>query len=340
MTRKILYSLLIIGAVLLAFGAITFAVFSDNTGSDIQEFAAGTVDINVNGQQNGFDTELDMEKMEAGDCETDTFVVTNTGTLPVNLWSWTYTYGDIFSCDPNPDCNMYVKMTPDELADSDATPNHLEASGGTETFDVEACLPLCAGNGCQAKTGKVRFYFHAVQASNLEDFECVKLEDKEPPTWFPKPLTPPHGNLCYKVDGSDLEVVVNAYGLTPDTNFQLDLTGGDMNDPEDAACTPQDDSLAAMSSDLYEAGYWNWGTVLEGTCNSSNGGEGVWNYAGVYGGVESDGTGAISYAATLSGLPGGSYVVKAHVKEIIGTPPGTAWPVVLSEVDYIRFTIP
>jgi hypothetical protein len=95
-----------------------------------------------------------------------------------------------------------------------------------------------------------------------------------------------------------------------------------------------------MSSDLYEAGYWNWGTFLEGACDPSSGGEGVWNYAGVYGGVVSDGVGAISYADTLSGLPSGDYVVKAHVKEIIGAIPGTSWPVVLSEVDYIRFTIP
>lgn len=338
MTRRIVGSLLIITAVLAAFGAITFAVFSDNVGSDMQEFAAGTVDINVNAQQNNFSTDLDMDNMEAGDCSSDEFVVTNTGSLAVDLWNWTYTYGDIFSCDPNPECNMDVSMS---LADdSDALPNHLDENGGSETYDVEACLPLCAGNGCQATTGKVRFYFHAVQESNLEGYECVKLEDKGPPTWFPKPLTPPHGNLCYKVDGSDLEVVVNAYGLTNDTNFQLDLTGGDMNDQEDGACTTQDDNLAGMSSDPYVAGYWNWGTVLEGSCNPSNGGEGVWNYAGVFGGVSSDGTGAISYSATLSGLPADSYVVKAHVKEIIGTPPGTAWPVVLSEVDYIRFTIP
>ena len=36
MTRKILFSLLVIGAVVAAFGAITYAIFSDNIASDEQ----------------------------------------------------------------------------------------------------------------------------------------------------------------------------------------------------------------------------------------------------------------------------------------------------------------
>ncbi len=34
-----------------------------------------------------------------------------------------------------------------------------------------------------------------------------------------------------------------------------------------------------------------------------------------------------------------SYVVKSNVKEITGTPPGTAWTSVLTGLDYLRFTI-
>jgi len=347
MTRKILLSVLVIGALLVAVAGITMAVFSDNEASDDQFFTAGTVNIevgeDVDPEDGLFDTTLDMPNMEAGDCEEQIIRVSNVGTLDVNLWNWIYTSGDIFSCDPNASCNMTV--TKEFWAEQDPPDGTQEfiPSGGWEEYKLKACLPLCAGNDCQGDSGEMRMFFHAVQDSNLEGYECVKLEDKDAPDWIPDPTTPAHGNVCYKVDGSDLEVVLNGYSLTPLANFQLALDGGDTNDGEDAGCTTQDANLLSMSPDIYVAGYWNWGTYLEQpNCLPNNGGEGVWNYAGVYSGdaVTAGGTGSISYAGTLSGLPGGSYVVKANVKEVTGALPGTVWTGVLSGLDYLRFTIP
>lgn len=347
MLRKILLSMVVIAAVVALAGGVTFALFSDNVASDDQTFTAGTVDIQVDGEDNYFDTELDMPNMEPGDCSTQEIEVTNEGSLGVYLWNWIYTWGDIFSCDPNPDCCMYIEK--ELIADSDsiADPEHIQP-GGSETYKLTACLPLCAGNGCQGKSGTMRMFFHAVQDSNLDGYQCVKLEDKAAPNWVPDPTTPAHGNLCYKPintgtnDQTDaLHVVVNAYGLTANACFQLDLTGGDTNDPYDPGCQPQDNWLAGISSDPYVAGYWNWGTYLEATCMPNKGGEGVWNYAGVYEAnkVCADGSGAISYEGTLTALPAGSYHLKAHVKQITNPWPGTAWSTVLSEVDYLIFTI-
>jgi predicted ribosomally synthesized peptide with SipW-like signal peptide len=326
----------------------SFAIFSDNVASDDQEFTAGTVDIVVNNDPDDFfETTVHMTNMEAGDCSEQTLTVRNEGTLPVNLWKWIYSWGDIFSCDPNPDCDMDVAMT--FVAGSHPDGEGYIASkadNGWEEYKLKACLPLCAGNNCQGGTGGIRLFFHAVQESNLPGYECVKLEDKASPDWLPDPTTPAHGNVCYKAIDTDsngktdaLHIVTNAYGLTSDADFQIDLTGGNKWDP-DGPCTTQDAALAGMSGDPYTSGYWNTGPFLEATCTLGTG-EGVWNYAGVYGGVHSDGSGAISYEATLTGLPAMSYIVKTQVKEIGGLPPfpGSSWTVVLSGLDYLSFTI-
>lgn len=347
MTRKLALSALVIGSVVTAVGLITFALSSESVTSNLSSFTAGTLDIRVDGYDEFFETFLDMPNVEPGDCSYDQVTVTNVGTMAVNLWNWIYTWGDIFGCDPNPACNLTVNKT--LAGDSDAIPEYIEP-GGYETYDLAACLPLCAGNKCQGDSGTMRLFFHAVQAANLDGYECVKLEDKRAPDWIPDPVTPAHGNLCYKVvdDQSgdsvqDLHVVIDAYGLTAAACFQLSLDGGDMNDPNDGACTAQDANLAGMASppDTYVSGYWNWGTFLEPTCNPVNGGEGVWNFAGVYqpGAICADASGDFSWSGTLTGLPAGSYIVKQSVKEISNPWPGDSWAGVLSGLAYLQFTL-
>jgi len=358
MKRKILLSLLTIGAVVALVAGITYAVFTDNAASDDQFFSAGTVDIVVNEDEDDFfETTVHMENMEPGDCATppQALNIHNAGTLPVHYWTWIYATGpnpaypsspNVFGCDPNPNCNMQVWY--DGPTGGDPPPYKLEP-GETEALMLNACFPLCAGNNCQGATGYFRMFIHAWQQSHLEGYTCIKMEDKAAPDWMPNPQTPAHGNICFKVvDGDsdgcedDLHVIVNAYKLTPNACFQLDLTGGDMDDPNDGACTAQDDALAGMPGDLYVSGYWNWGTYLEATCDSNKGGEGVWNYAGVYqpDAVCADDTGAISYEGYLTGLLPMSYIVKAHVKEITNPWPGSAWTERLAEMDYLQFTIP
>lgn len=286
MFRKILYSLLIIGAVLLAFGAITYAIFSDNVASDDQVFSAGTVDLKVDGEDDFFDTSLDMEDIEPGDNKSQDVSVTNAGSLSVNLWNWIYTWGDLFNCDPNPAANMLVEKALKN--DSDSNPEYLEP-GGTEVYTLTARLPLAAGNLCQGKTGTMRMFFHAVQESNLEGWECVKLLYKEGPLWIPDPthtndpLTlPAHGNKCYQGSPSDgsAEFVINGYNLTPNMPLQIMLNGP-------GGCTHDDMLIAgdfnldgtSEDFDAYYRGFWT-GSAMSTTCSGT--GEGV--YAIAYGG--------------------------------------------------------
>ena len=141
MTRKILLSVLLIAALLVAVAGITFAVFSDNEASDDQVFTAGTVNIQVDNTAEGdlFNTTLDMPNMEPGDCSTQTVRVNNIGTLPVNLWNWIYPSGNIFSCDPNADCNM--KVTKTFLTQSHTDDEEFIAPGGWAVSYTHLTLP-------------------------------------------------------------------------------------------------------------------------------------------------------------------------------------------------------
>lgn len=289
MSRKILLSVLLIAAVLVAVAGITFAVFSDNIPSDEQVFAAGTVDINVDEQDDMFDTTLDMFNMEAGECSEQYVTVNNTGSLDVDLWNWIYTWlpsgypaPNIFACDPNAKCNMTVTKTFDSEDPNDGV--EFITSGGWEKYKLEACLPLCAGNNCQGAYGKMRMFFHAVQASELEGFDCVKLMYKEGPDWIPDPSKPAHGNKCYEetsIDGN-VDFVVNGYDLSPNMPLQIMLNGP-------GGCTTEDSIIAgdfdlngtvdAGKYDAYYRGFWT-GSAMSSTCSGT--GEGV--YAIAWGG--------------------------------------------------------
>lgn len=293
MFRKALYSLLIIGAVLLAFGAITYAVFSDNIPSDDQFFTAGTVDMTVNEQDEAFETTLDMDNMEPGDCSTQEVMVRNEGTLPINLWNWIYTWHEdgaspnVFSCDPNPDCNMSVAKT---LIDNPDGKEEYIPAGSYEKYELEACLPLCAGNGCQGGSGNMRMFFHAVQASNLDGWDCVKLMYKEAPLWLPDPSIPAHGNKCYQAASDDglVDFVVNGYELSVDMPLQIMLNGtGGCSDGDKLIAGDFDmDGVVEPGDgepwDPYYRGFYNEGGALSQTCDPSKAGEGV--YAIAYGG--------------------------------------------------------
>jgi len=302
MKRKILLSLLTIGAVVALVAGITYAIFSDNVASDDQVFTAGTVNIQVDGKDEFFDTTLDMPNMEPGDCRTQQVTVKNVGTLDVDLWNWIYTWGDIFNCDPNPNCNMYVQKT--LIEDHTPPKEKLYANGDYEVYELEACLPLCAGNLCQGDTGTMRMFFHAVQQSNLDGWDCVKLLHKEAddwipdPTWAPNPSNlPAHGNKCYEQDvgaGPDVDFVVNGYNMTANMPLQLMLNGPGGCSVEDKIIAGDFDLDGIVDDGYYDAyyrGFWT-GTAMSNQCSGT--GEGV--YAFAYGG--SYGTNPDPYAKT------------------------------------------
>jgi predicted ribosomally synthesized peptide with SipW-like signal peptide len=339
MTRKIILSLLVIGAILVAVAGITFAIFSDNIASDDQSFTAGTVDIQVNGHEEFFETTLDMTNMEPGDCSEQVVTVNNTGTLPVNLWNWIYTWGDVFSCDPNPACNMsviktYISGNPDVEEDYIAV-------GGSETYNLEACLPLCAGNLCQGKTGTMRMFFHAVQESNLEGWDCVKLLYKEGPLWIPDPNIPAHGNKCYEAstDDGDVDFVVNGYDLTPDMPLQLMLNGPGGCSPADkiiAGDFDLDGTVDPGNWDPYYRGFWT-GSAMSQNCDGTGEGVYAFAYGGSYG-SNSDPAAKTDANGNFSGQWTAHLACPAGVSEIqakfLVKQDASPWEEELDELDY------
>jgi predicted ribosomally synthesized peptide with SipW-like signal peptide len=339
MNRKRL--LLTILIALIAVSAIvggTLAVFTDTEGTRI-EFTAGTIAIDVTGDGwvSGVLNPGEYDDWKPGDNGEWPIKITNVGNNEAWIQIWVYesppwtagapAFWDAaeWNIDHPDDWNQWV-LEPGEYLDL--------------TLMVE--LPQDTGNEFQGAEGDLTILVLATQERNKfdEGYSCVALENKDTTSWVPIVTDDLEGVLCYKVEGGELLVDLNAYGLTPDAYYQLDLTGGDTNNTIDPGCQTQDDNLAGISGDPYTSGYWNWGSVLEGTCVSDHGGEGVYNYAGVGGDVQADATGAISFGGSLP-LPAGTYAgVGAHVKEITGTPPGTAWTGVLSEMDYLSFSIP
>lgn len=336
----------IIAVVLAAMIGGTYAVFTDTEYSHV-EFNAGTIDITFDGPTGVLfpmsDFGFDFEDWKPGDVGEYPIHIYNNGTN--KAWIQIYIYKSWDPAKPNFwDEAKYEMVTTDPGAWNMWVLEH----GQSLDFNLVVEFFQKAGNDYQGAYGDLEILVVAKQWRNKYpdpwQYTCTALENKLPvEPWTPVLDDDLEGIICYKVNGAGgLDVVVNAYGLKLNTAYQLDLTGGDMNSP-DGACTWQDDALANMAAppDLYVSGYWNWGLYLEATCDPSNGGEGVWNYAGVPGDVVTDGAGSLTYAGTLTGLPAGSYdFIGAHVKEIIGTPPGSSWPVILSEMDYLSFVIP
>jgi predicted ribosomally synthesized peptide with SipW-like signal peptide len=350
--KRIFLGGLVVIALLALMAIGTYAIFSDNVASDDQVFTAGTVNIQVGGEDGIFNTTLDMPNMEPGDCTDQTVRVSNAGTLDVNLWNWIYTWGDIFNCDPNPNCNMHVEKT--YVAGSEGDGEEFIKANGWEDWKLEACLPLCAGNLCQGDTGTMRMFFHAVQQSNLEGWNCVKLLPKHAPDWIPE-VGPPHGNKCYEAStigaGPDVDFVVNGYGLTADMPLQIMLNGP-------GGCSDEDKIIAGDFNldgtvddgyyDAYYRGFWT-GAAMSNVCSGT--GEGV--YAIAWGGsyhspgdpgavTDANGNFSGQWTAHLDAClshPGATYTLttKFLVKQ-----DASPWLEELDELDYqnITFTCP
>ncbi len=337
MRRKtLLTGMLVIAALLTAVAGGAFAVFTD-TESTNAKFRAGTINISLSGEvaQKVWLNPANYNDWKPGDSESFDLNIENKGSN--EAWIQVYIYEKPPDSGPN-----FWDVAEWEVEHTGDWNQWALAPGGTLTLTLKVDFPQWVGNDYQGAKGELLILVVAKQSRNklAEGYSCIALEDKIPDIWVPDLSNDLEGIICFKAEDDDLHVDLNAYGLTPEAYYQLDLTGGDSNNPIDGACTTQDDNFAGMSTDLFVAGYWNWGAVLEASCNSSSGGEGVYNYAGVYGDVQADGAGTISYSGVLA-LPSGTYDgVGAHVKLITGTPPGTVWTVVLSEMDYLEFTIP
>lgn len=351
MRRKVLIGMLIAVAAIAAAIGGTYAIFTDTEATKIT-FEAGTIAIDINDAGEWAMTPGEFDDWKPGDYEEWTLEITNSGTNKAWIQIYAYAGGDFWNCDGN--CSPFYDWEEVENLGGEGWNMWVLDPAEVLKYKLKVTFPQCAGNSCQGVHGELRILVVAKQWRNKyeEGYSCVALENKDA-DYLPNLGDGIEGIICYKPTGKpgELEVDVNAYGLTPDAYYQLDLTGGDSGNPHDGACTTQDGHLAGMvPGDLYSSGYWNWGTTLEASCNSAKGGEGVWNYAGVYGGVQADASGSISWGDVLTGLPGHVYVgIGAHVKEIqdaAGNPvddgglPGQKWPVILSEMDYLTFTIP
>jgi len=341
MRRKKLFTGALLTVVLLsAFVGGGYAIFTDTEYTHVR-FEAGNINISLSGEVS---TELYLnpdgfDDWKPGDCEDFELIITNDGSN--DAWIQVYIY----------ETPPWTGGRPNFWDVAEWGVNHggtwnqwVISKGQTVNLTLWVDFPQWVGNDYQRAQGDLLILVVAKQARNKfkEGYSCVALEDKDG-NWNPILNNNLEGIICYKVEDGELLVDLNAYGLTQDAYYQLDFTGGDTNNSINAGCLWQDDALANMDTDLYVAGYWNWGaTNLSNTCQASNGGEGVYNYAGVYAAdaVQADSNGSISYGGTID-LPDGTYVgIGAHVKEITDPHPGSAWTVILSEMDYLSFNIP
>lgn len=354
MKRRILFSLVVIVAATALLAGFTYAVFTDQVMSDKQTFSAGTVNIDVDGEDVEFETTFHMSNMEPGDSSSQVITINNKGSLGVLYYvyvDYEYNPSDIWRCDPN-GYSLQAWAAPDA---------GVLAAGASTNVTLNALLPLAAGNDCQGKTGTLRVTVHAVQQSNIEgQWACVKLVYKDQASnWLPYGPDDPlggnwngqHGNVCYQVDtNGHLRVIVNAYDLHPDKYYQLSLNGpGGCSNFEDV-------TFAGMTTNLYHSGWWvGPPTYLSSTCTQPWH-EGVYNILGTDGELQASASGNFSADITLDGsgswnpaLPSGTYDgVKFIVKEIggySGSAPshsdhGTSWTPLLMEIRALSFQIP
>lgn len=82
MNKKILLSLSVIGVVATIVIGATTAYFSDVEVSEGNTFAAGTLDLSVNGENSWTSTIFDISDVKPGDSGTTTIKLKNEGTLP------------------------------------------------------------------------------------------------------------------------------------------------------------------------------------------------------------------------------------------------------------------
>jgi len=158
MTRSMLLSVTMIGAVLAVFAAAsTFAAFTSSD-SDSGSVTAGTVNITVEGTGAPglvFTTGsagCDLALAPGDICGPDTVTVTNNGPLAVTLGTPSADYtGGLSSCNPGP--SSALSSTIDNLS---YTPGvTVVAASGTQTFDITAELDAAADNACQGLSGTV-----------------------------------------------------------------------------------------------------------------------------------------------------------------------------------------
>ena len=339
MRRKTLITGSLLIAVLLsaAVGG-AYAVFTDTEAMHVK-FQAGTIDIELRdiGEYEFYLNPGEYDDWKPGDHEDFPITIDNVGDNKAWIQVYVYPTGPWDEVANLWDIATYEVTGPGEWN------QWLVDPGASIELTLSVDFPQEAGNEFQGAQADLLVLIVAKQWRNkLEDgYWCIALEDKDTDTWLPILNNELEGVICYKVEGDELHVDLNAYGLEPGVYYQLDLTGGDVNNPIDGSCTTQDANFAGKApGDLYTSGYWNWGIYLEASCDPVNGGEGVYNYAGVYGDVQADASGAISFGGSFT-LPSGTYDgVGAHVKEISGGIPGTSWTGVLSEMDYLSFVMP
>ncbi len=341
-SKTLLVSVLVIAVVITAVVGGTYAVFTDTESTHVR-FKAGTIQIGVSGEvfEQLYLNPDGFNDWKPGDYDEFPLIIKNTG----NNKAWIQIY--IYETGP------WVEGRPNfwDVAEHGV----IDETGGTwnrwvlepdEEMELELWVdfPQWVGNDYQGAQGDLMILVVAKQWRNKyeEGYQCVALEDKDD-DWLPILGNDMEGIVCYKVDGQDLLLDVNAYGLVPGDYYQLSLngTGGCSNF--------EDQSFATMPGDLYISGWYHYdGMLLHGAC-TEDWHEGVYNFTGTYGEVQASDAGSISWGGIISNLPAGGYdQVKFMVKHISGYTgdapsqgdEGNQWDPVLMEMDYLNFAIP
>lgn len=207
------------------------------------------------------------------------------------------------------------------LYDSVTNNGAVLAGGSTSCLGVSWELPAASGNETQTDSMTGDISFNVVQSRNNTNFTCsgasfpevrtINLENKNI-NWQIVPGDQISGVMTYSSNDSTFHGTVTAQGLEANKYYQITLNGP-------GTCTSTDNNLAAITSDLFQRGFYNGGSGLSATCG--NPGEGIYNMnlIGDHYTVQANGSGNINYPFSLT-LPVGSYSgVKVLVKKMLDT---------------------
>lgn len=173
MKKRILISLLIIGAVVASVTMGAMALFTDQATSSANGFTSGTVDIALT---NGTPLPFAVSDMAPGDSVNGTLVVANSGTLELR-YAMTTTPDNASTLDEQLDCVITQGATTlySGKLSSAAIGNSAQGAqagdrvlgpGTNETLTFAVSMPIGTGNSYQGTTCTVAFVFNAEQTAN------------------------------------------------------------------------------------------------------------------------------------------------------------------------------
>jgi len=167
MNKKILSSVLTIGAVLAAVGAGTWAQFTDSETATGNTFSAGTIDIAVDGKNPWSLTEgYKLEDMKPSYTDYINFTIKNVGTNPANVWKKLLNVQTADGVQSEPEC-----------AEANGTWDGSACTGGTQKHDIDTVIDYDLYVELYSSDGATQWVWH--QMLYDKDVTIAQIKDTD-----------------------------------------------------------------------------------------------------------------------------------------------------------------